>query len=118
METTWSEDQPIYRQLMAEIIGWILSGEFKDGDVLPSIRKVATNFDVNPLTVSKAYQELANVKLIDKRRGVGLYVRMGARKQLMNSERKKFLKEEWPEIIKRMEQVGLDPMELLSEINK
>lgn len=117
MERTWNEDQPIYRQLMSEIVGRILSGELSDGDALPSIRKIASQFQVNPLTASKACRELAIEKVIDKQRGVGLFVRQGARRMLLRREKEKFLSEELPEVIKRMKRLGFSREELLAALD-
>lgn len=116
MNGNWIDDLPIYRQLMNEIIGWILSGKLKDGDSLPSTRKIATQFEINPLTAAKAYQELSAQEIVSKKRGVGLFVREGARKRLMHAGKEKFLQEEWPEIIKRMELMDIDPSSLLSTL--
>lgn len=109
MTHTWTDGLPIYRQLMNEIVGWILSGKLKDGEAIPSIRKIAAQFDVNPLTVSKALQELANDDIVEKQRGVGLFVRQGTRKMLLASQRRKFLDEELPAVIARMKQLDIDP---------
>lgn len=112
----WNDDQPIYRQLMNEVIGWILSGELKDGDALPSIRKIASDFEVNPLTAAKAYQGLTDNGLVDKRRGIGLFIKPGARERLTQTEKEKFMNTEWPEILARIEQVGIDPKDLLKAL--
>ncbi len=118
MSHQWTDDLPIYRQLMNEIVGWILSGKLQDGDPLPSIRKIASQFEINPLTASKAYQELANNKIVGKQRGVGLFIRAGSQKRLMRSAKEKFLQEEWPSIVKRMEQMEIDPTSLLDQLKK
>lgn len=101
---------------MNEVIGWILSGQLNDGDPLPSIRKIASQFQINPLTASKACQELTNNQIVDKQRGIGLFVKQGAQRMLMRSEKEKFLKEEWPDIIKRMNQMDIDPQVLLDAL--
>lgn len=116
MEHTWNDAQPIYRQLMNEIIGWILCGELKDGDPLPSIRTIASRFKVNPLTALKACQGLTLNRIVDKQRGVGFFVRRGARKMLLRSEKEKLLHEELPDLLKRMKQVGITHAELLAAL--
>lgn len=116
MVLSWNDDQPIYRQLMNEVIGWILSGRLEDGDALPSIRNLASDYEVNPLTAAKAYQGLTDNGLVDKRRGVGLFIKPGARERLLRLEKEKFMTSEWPEIVARIEQVGIDPKELLATL--
>jgi GntR family transcriptional regulator len=116
MEHTWNDAQPIYRQLMNEMIGWILCGDLQDGDPLPSIRTIASRFNVNPLTVLKACQGLTLNRIVDKQRGVGFFVRRGARKMLLSSEKEKFLQEELPEVVKRMKQLGISRRELLAAL--
>ncbi len=113
MNVQWNDNTPIYRQLREKVIAMILDGLLKEGDALPSVRQVAGDFQLNPITVSKAYQELANENLIDKRRGVGMYVAEGARDQLLASERERFLREEWPLLMERIQRLGLDPKRLL-----
>jgi len=113
MTVQWNDNTPIYRQLREKVIAMILDGVLKEGDALPSVRQVAGDFQLNPITVSKAYQELANENLIDKRRGVGMYVAEGAREQLLASERERFLREEWPLLMQRIQRLGLDPKRLL-----
>lgn len=113
MSVQWNDNTPIYRQLREKVIAMILDGVLKEGDALPSVRQVAGDFQLNPITVSKAYQELANENLIDKRRGVGMYVAEGAREQLLASERERFLREEWPLLMQRIQRLGLDPKRLL-----
>ncbi|MEO6065933.1 MAG: GntR family transcriptional regulator [Lysobacterales bacterium] len=113
MSVQWNDNTPIYRQLREKVIAMILDGLLKEGDALPSVRQVAGDFQLNPITVSKAYQELANDNLIDKRRGLGMYVAEGAREQLLASERERFLREEWPLLMERITRLGLDPQQLL-----
>lgn len=113
MSITWSDNTPIYRQLRDRVVNMILDGDLKAGDPLPSVRQVSADFQVNPITVSKAYQELTDENLIEKRRGIGMYVSEGAREQLLSQERERFLKEEWPNILKRIERLGIDPKTLL-----
>ena len=113
MDRDWNDSQPIYRQLRDRVIAMILDGVLNEGDPLPSVRSVAAESRVNPLTVLKAYQELADVGLVEKRRGLGMFIVAGARKLLLEGERRKFLAEEWPRIRATIERLGLDPNELL-----
>ena len=94
MDREWNDNQPIYRQLRDQVVAMILDGALKEGDPLPSVRTVATDYRVNPLTVLKSYQELVDEELVEKRRGLGMFVREGARKLLLKGEREKFLKQE------------------------
>jgi len=109
----WNEDQPIYRQLMEEMLARIIDHTYREGDMLPSVRQLATDYGVNPLTAAKAYQELAKFDLTEKRRGIGFVVKKGVRDALLKRERTKFLKEEWPQIVARMDRLEIDPVELL-----
>ncbi len=113
MTTEWNDGQPIYRQLRDRVVAMILDGALKEGDPLPSVRTVAADYRVNPLTVLKGYQELVDEQLVESRRGLGMYVRMGARELLLKSERDNFLKQEWPRVKERMQRLGLKPEELL-----
>jgi GntR family transcriptional regulator len=113
MEPQWNDSQPIYRQLRDRVIAMILDGVLKEGDPLPSVRVVAAEYRVNPLTVLKSYQELVDEELVEKRRGLGMFIRVGAHQLLLAGERKKFLKEEWPLISARMERLGLTTKDLL-----
>lgn len=115
MFAPWNDSQPIYRQLKTRLIAQILDGELSDGDALPSVRTVATDGNINPLTVSKAYQELVDEALIESRRGLGMFVLPGARARLIDSERRRFLDEEWPQVLARILRLGLDPHTLLSK---
>jgi len=108
MSITWNDDTPIYRQLRERVIAMILDGALKEGDALPSVRQVAADFQLNPITVSKAYQELVDENLVEKRRGLGMYVNDGARDALLKAERERFLTEEWPELRERLKRLGLD----------
>jgi GntR family transcriptional regulator len=110
---TWNEDQPIYRQLMEELLARILDGTYAEGQLLPSVRQLASDFQINPLTVAKAFQELAKEDVTEKRRGIGMMVREGVRDALVSRERSKFLKEEWPTLVARMERMGIDVKALL-----
>jgi GntR family transcriptional regulator len=116
VEHIFNEAQPIYRQVMSEITDWILAGELEDGDALPSIRTIAARFRVNPLTALKACQGLISSRVVDKQRGVGYYVRRGARKMLLRSEKDKFLGEEAPAFGKRMKLLGVTVEELLAAV--
>ena len=114
MSTHWNDSQPIYWQLKERTVAMILDGTLAEGEALPSVRTVASEFHLNPITVSKSYQALVDDGLVEKRRGLGMFVREGARKSLVASERKKFLDEEWPAMLSRIEQLGLR-LEDLSE---
>ena len=115
MDPDWNDSQPIYRQLRDRVVAMILDGVLKQGDALPSVRQVAADFQLNPITVSKAYQELVDDQLVEKRRGLGMYVAEGARKALLHSERERFLREEWPALRARLERLGLDLATLLAQ---
>lgn len=112
MESEWNDSQPIYRQLREQVIAMILDGILSEGDALPSVRSVAADQRVNPLTVLKAYQQLVDDGLVEKRRGLGLFVRPGARALLLNSERERFLREQWPQIVRTIRRLGLTPGDL------
>jgi len=114
MSIAWSDSTPIYRQLKERVVAMVLDGELKEGDALPSVRQVAADYQLNPITVSRAYQELADEALVEKRRGLGMYVIDGAREKLLASERERFLKEEWPQVLARIERLGLKPDQLLA----
>jgi len=113
MDLQWDDSQPIYRQLRDRIVAMILDGVLKEGDSLPSVRMVAAEYRVNPLTVLKSYQELVDEKLVEKRRGLGMFVMEGAHKLLLAGERQKFLTEEWPRISARIQRLGLAAKDLL-----
>jgi len=113
MEPEWNASQPIYRQLRDRIIAMILDGVLHEGDALPSVRTVAAEYRVNPLTVLKAYQQLADEHVVEKRRGLGMFVNTGARPLLMRAERERFLAEQWPPIRDTIERLGLELSELL-----
>jgi GntR family transcriptional regulator len=113
MDTAFSDTQPIYRQLRDRVIRLILDEALKTGDALPSVRQVAAEFRVNPLTVLKAYQELADGRLVEKRRGLGMFVAEGARAELMKNERERFLTQEWPKVRATIARLGLTPQELM-----
>ena len=109
----WTDGQPIYRQLRDRGVHMILDGVLKEGDPLPSVRTVAAEYRVNPLTVLKAYQQLVDEDLVEKKRGLGMFVKAGARELLLKGERQKFLSEQWPGIAKTIERLGLTPKELM-----
>ncbi|HEU5398185.1 MAG TPA: GntR family transcriptional regulator [Gammaproteobacteria bacterium] len=113
MEPNWSDNQPIYRQLRDRVVAMILEDALKEGDPLPSVRSVAAEYQINPLTVLKGYQSLVDEGLVEKRRGLGMFVKEGARRNLMKNEREQFLKNEWPQILQRIQRLGLDMMELI-----
>ena len=113
MSIIWNDNAPIYRQLRDRVVAMILDGVLKQGDALPSVRQVAVDFQLNPITVSKAYQELVDEQLVEKRRGLGMYVNDGAREMLLQSERERFLREEWPMLYARLARMGLDLKTLL-----
>jgi GntR family transcriptional regulator len=112
MVTQWNDSQPIYWQLKERTMAMILDGTLDEGDALPSVRNVASEFQLNPITVSKSYQALVDEGLVEKRRGLGMFVRTGARAALMESERRKFIEDEWPATLERIEQLGLDLAQL------
>ena len=114
MDSHWNDNQPIYRQLRDKVVAMILEGTLADGDALPSVRSVAAEFTLNPLTVLKGYQQLVDEGLVEKRRGRGMYVTSGARAQLLTDERQRFLAQEWPRVKATIERLGLDAAELLS----
>lgn len=113
MDREWNDRQPIYRQLRDRVVAMILDGALKEGDALPSVRNVATEYRVNPLTVLKSFQGLADEDLVEKRRGLGMFVKPGARERLLRAERDTFLKERWPEIRATIQRLGLKPEELV-----
>jgi GntR family transcriptional regulator len=113
MDPHWDESLPIYRQLRDRVVAMILEGVLKEGDALPSVRNVAAEFRLNPLTVLKGYQQLVDENLVEKRRGRGMFVSTGARAALMKDERQRFLSEEWPKVQATIQRLGLSMSELL-----
>ena len=109
----WSDGAPIYRQLKERVVAMLLDGVLKPGDALPSVRQVAAEYQLNPITVSRAYQELADEAIVEKRRGLGMYVTEGASEKLLSSERDRFLREEWPAVLERIQRLGLSIDRLL-----
>jgi GntR family transcriptional regulator len=118
MDPKWSEDQPIYRQLRDRVVAMILEGVLGDGDALPSVRNVAAEYRLNPLTVLKGYQELVDQDLVEKKRGRGMFVIEGARTQLLKAERQKFIDTEWPAVVATIKRLQLDAKELLDGIDQ
>ena len=113
MDSEFNDSQPIYRQLRDRVVEAILDGVLKEGDPLPSVRTVAAEYRVNPLTVLKGYQQLVDDDLVETRRGRGMFVKPGARELLLEAERKKFLEEQWPRIHATIQRLGITPEELL-----
>ena len=109
----WNDSQPIYRQLRARVVAMILDGVLAEGDPLPSVRTVAAEYRLNPLTVLKGYQELVDENLVEKRRGRGLFINEGARAQLLKAERERFLAEQWPQVRSAIDRLGLTLGDLL-----
>lgn len=116
MDREWNDREPIYRQIRARVVEMMLDGVLQEGDSLPSVRTVAAEYRVNPLTVLKAYQELADEGLVETRRGLGMFINEGARDLLMKGEREKFLNEEWPRVYATLQRLGLSPEELLGRV--
>ncbi len=112
----WNDDQPIYRQLREKIVALILSGAFKEGEALPSVRQVASDYQINHITVSKAYQELVDMGLVEARRGMGMYVLADARQKLHSLEKEKFISSEVPALLARMRQLGVTKKELIAAL--
>ncbi len=113
MDREWNDSQPIYRQLRDRVVEMILDGVLKEGDSLPSVRNVAAEYRVNPLTVLKGYQQLVDEGLVESRRGRGMFINAGARSVLLRDERQKFLEEEWPRIHATIDRLGLTAEDLL-----
>jgi len=113
MHNEWNDSQPIYRQLRDRVVHMILDGVLKEGDPLPSVRNVAAEYRVNPLTVLKAYQHLVREQLVESRRGLGMFVKAGARNLLLQGERQKFLTEQWPRVAATIQRLGITPKELM-----
>jgi GntR family transcriptional regulator len=114
MDREWNDSQPIYRQLRDRVIAMILDGVLKEGDPLPSVRTVAAEYRVNPLTVLKGYQQLVDDGLVETRRGLGMFINAGARNLLLQGERQKFLSDDWPRIHATIQRLGLKTEELLN----
>ena len=114
MDGEWDDSQPIYRRLRDRVVAMILEGNLKEGEPLPSVRNVAAENRINPLTVLKAYQQLVDEQLVEKRRGLGMYVRENVRDLLLEAERRRFLEKEWPPVRDTIQRLGLSAEELLS----
>ena len=117
MDPKWNDDLPIYRQLRDRVVAMMLEGVLNDGDVLPSVRNVAAEYRLNPLTVLKGYQELVDEGLVEKKRGRGMFVTEGARKQLLKDERRRFIEKEWPLVAATIVRLGLSRDDLLKEVD-
>ncbi len=115
MDANWNDSQPIYRQLRDRVVAMILEGALKEGDPLPSVRSVAAEYRLNPLTVLKGYQQLVDELLVEKRRGRGMFVNTGARAMLLKGERQRFLEDEWPKIHATITRLGFNADELLGQ---
>lgn len=115
MDPNWNDNQPIYRQLRDKVVAMILEEVLKDGDALPSVRNVAAEYRLNPLTVLKGYQELVDENLVEKKRGLGMFVMSGAKGRLLKDERHKFLEDEWPLVLASINRLGLDKDELFRD---
>jgi GntR family transcriptional regulator len=113
MDQEWTDSQPIYRQLRDRVVAMILDGVLNEGDPLPSVRTVAADVRINPLTVMKSYQQLADEGLVEKRRGLGMFINVGARALLLSAERQRFLEDEWPRVHATIKRLGLSAEELL-----
>lgn len=113
MDYEWNNSQPIYRQLRDRVVAMMLDGVLKEGDPLPSVRTVAAQYRVNPLTVLKAYQQLVDEELVETRRGLGMFINDGARTLLLRGERQRFLQEEWPRVCATIQRLGLRAEDLL-----
>ena len=114
MDREWTDPRPIYRQLRDRVVAMILDGVLAEGDPLPSVRNVAAEYRVNPLTVLKGYQQLVDEQLVEKKRGRGMFINSGARDLLLQGERQKFLAEDWPKIRATIQRLGLEPAALLA----
>jgi len=117
MQQTWREDLPIYRQLKELVVNLILQGEYKAGESLPSVRQVSSDYQINHITVSKAYQELVDEGLVEKRRGLGMFVIEGAKEILLTREQERFMQEELPAFLERINQLGISKDHLIKMIN-
>ena len=118
MSVNWHDQSPIYRQLKEKVQAMILDGVLKPGDALPSVRQIAADYQINPITVSKAYQELVDESLVEKRRGIGIYVTEGASDKLLATERQRFIEEEWPAMLDRIRRLGIGADELLAQMKR
>lgn len=118
MSIAWNEEQPIYRQLRDKMVGLILNGAYKEGEPIPSVRQVSSDYHINHLTVAKAYQELVDMGLVESRRGMGMYVLAGAYQKLHNMEKQKFIQQELPQLLQRIAQLGMTKDELIATLKQ
>ncbi len=118
MDPNWNDNQPIYRQLRDKVVAMILEDVLKDGDALPSVRNVAAEYRLNPLTVLKGYQELVDDDLVEKKRGLGMFVTAGAKTKLLKNERQRFLDQEWPLVVASIDRLGLSLEDLMNKADK
>jgi GntR family transcriptional regulator len=118
MDPNWNDNQPIYRQLRDKVVAMILEDVLKDGDALPSVRNVAAEYRLNPLTVLKGYQELVDDDLVEKKRGLGMFVTAGAKTKLLKGERQRFLDQEWPLVVASINRLGLSLDDLMGKAGK
>ena len=109
----WTNDKPIYQQVRNHVVSLIIDGVLDAGEPIPSVRQMAVEGGVNPLTVSKAYQELVDLKIVEKRRGLGMFVTVPAKNQLIKIEKEKFMKGDWPAVLRKAEQLNIDLLELI-----
>ncbi len=116
MSFQWNDKEPIYLQLKDQIKDMILSGDISEGDALPSVRQVAMDYKVNPITVSKSYQILVDEELVEKRRGLGMFVQNGAAEKLQVNENEQFIKEDWPKILTKIQTLNLDTQQLINSL--
>ncbi|MDG1752616.1 MAG: GntR family transcriptional regulator [Thalassotalea sp.] len=114
MTTQWDADKPIYLQLYQQVLTRILDGYIKEGEALPSVRKVASQYQINPITISKAYQMLQDEQVVEKQRGKGLFVKQGAQENMLERERESFLTQQWPQILQQITRLNLSAEQLLS----
>ena len=116
MTVEWNDNQPIYRQLRDMVVERIMDGSFAEGEAVPSVRQVAADYQINHLTVGKAYQELVDAGLLEKRRGLGMFVTTGARGSLTNNEQQRFIDEEVPAFAERVQRLGLDMQQVIEKL--
>ena len=114
MAQNWHDNAPIYRQLKERVVQMILQGQLQAGDALPSVRQIAADFQLNPITVSRAYQELVDEGIVEMRRGLGMFVLEGADQRLLHRERERFLQEEWPSVLLKMQSLGIELKDLVN----
>ena len=118
MSFQWSDKEPIYLQLKDQIRNMILIGDLLEGEPLPSVRQVAADYQLNPITVSKAWQYLVDEDLVEKRRGLGMFVRQKAQKKLLEVDQQNFMKVEWPIIKTKIKNLNLDVENLIHSLKK